>query len=271
MTDTAQADRDGRLVDAFVHRHYGLAGTLRLHRRALGGDLLRAPANVALAPVFLAVRLFALALHGLGAHGAARALSRPRLQFRSDVSRTLEAALLAEVLTPRGTGGPAPEARVRLLVEAHLGVRTAVSEITATLLVLLLGSVLFHVVTPGILSLTPLLSDRAAQALALSDFPLGERLGALWYGVFPVDTPAWVLLATGTALLVGLSLLTTFAGILSDPVQRATGLHRRRLRRLLARIDAGAGEAPALEGEYLLARLADLADACATAIRTLRP
>jgi hypothetical protein len=33
-------------VAAFVDRHFSLAGTLRLHRRAIGWDLLRVPANL---------------------------------------------------------------------------------------------------------------------------------------------------------------------------------------------------------------------------------
>jgi len=37
-------------VDAFVDQHFSLAGTLRLHRRTIGWDLLRVPANLLLAP-----------------------------------------------------------------------------------------------------------------------------------------------------------------------------------------------------------------------------
>jgi len=44
-------------IDAFVDRHFTLAGSLALHRRALGWDLLRAPANLFLAGPALAVKL----------------------------------------------------------------------------------------------------------------------------------------------------------------------------------------------------------------------
>src|SRR5258707_12617349 len=33
-------------IDLFVDRHFTLAGSLELHRRAIGWDLLRAPANL---------------------------------------------------------------------------------------------------------------------------------------------------------------------------------------------------------------------------------
>ena len=42
-------------VDLFVDQHFSLTGTLRLHRRAIGWDLLRVPANLLLSPATLAV------------------------------------------------------------------------------------------------------------------------------------------------------------------------------------------------------------------------
>ena len=44
-------------VAAFVDRHFGLIGALRLHRHALGLDLLRAPANVLLVVPYLSMQL----------------------------------------------------------------------------------------------------------------------------------------------------------------------------------------------------------------------
>src|SRR3954454_250764 len=40
--------RRGR-VDAFVDRHFSLSGALALHRKALGWDVLKVPANILLA------------------------------------------------------------------------------------------------------------------------------------------------------------------------------------------------------------------------------
>ncbi|MCY4500924.1 MAG: hypothetical protein OXE57_05125, partial [Alphaproteobacteria bacterium] len=61
----------------FVRRNFRLRGTLELHRRAVGRDLLRAPANIALAGPNLALEAAArLAPRGGDEGGAA---SRPRL------------------------------------------------------------------------------------------------------------------------------------------------------------------------------------------------
>ena len=49
------------LVDAFVQRHFTWPGTLRLHRAALGADILRAPVNVLMSPILVLARLAAWA------------------------------------------------------------------------------------------------------------------------------------------------------------------------------------------------------------------
>lgn len=262
----APAD-DHALVAAFVRRHYGVRGTWALHRHALGPDLLRAPANVLLAPWALALRLAALAARAAGVRGLAERLARRPLAFRSDLGRAVEAALLAEIVAPRQEAPPSD--LQRRLVADHVALRSAVAEIATTLAVVALGIAAFRALTPGVLSLAPVLTDHVGLARDIAAFPLGDRLGAAWYGLFPAARPLWQTLAVGAGLVLAFSLVTTFAGLLADPIQARLGIHRRRLLRLLARLDrAEAGDA--VEREILLARLGDLADAGATLARILR-
>ena len=58
-------------IRRFVRETFGLRGTLGLHRAALGGDLVRAPLNVILAPVFLLNRLAALVARAFNRHRVA--------------------------------------------------------------------------------------------------------------------------------------------------------------------------------------------------------
>lgn len=58
-------------IDAFVRANFRLAGTLRLHRAALGWDLLRAPLNVMLAPLHLLVMLAGVCARAVRLHGRA--------------------------------------------------------------------------------------------------------------------------------------------------------------------------------------------------------
>lgn len=265
-------DRDAALVQAFVRAHYSWRGAFRMHRASLGLDLLRAPINVALAPVFLIVRLTALGLMAVRLRRAGRWLAERRILLRSDASRAVERAVIEEILRHRPQPGDTNAAGRAHLVEDYAGTRSAVAEIATTLVVLGIGLIAFRAATPGVLSLAPLVSDRAAFNTAVAGFPLGEGLGRAWYGVFPHDLSGWFVAGVAILLVMTASVVTTFAGIVADPLQSALGIHQRRLMRLLARIDATTEEAtPGIAREHLLARLADLSDAAAALLRIMRP
>lgn len=269
--DTRPMTRRETAVRGFVRARFGPRGTLALHRHALGLDLLRAPVNVMLSPVFLLTRLAVPVLRRLGAPGAADWLARRRIFLASDLSRHIAADLTALVadLDAQGIGPKAPPEAVARAAADYAETRNAVSEITTSALVLLAGLVLFHRATPGVISLAGPLADMRAQSRAIDDFALGHWAGGLWYGVFPRDLSTIELVLTGVGLAVAASVVTTFAGLVADPVQLAAGTHRRRIMRLLARLDR-ADAAPALEREHWLARLGDLSDAALSLWRSLR-
>lgn len=270
LTDEAMARRRAA-VTRFVRDRYGPRGTLRLHRAALGWDLLRAPVNVMLSPVFLLTRLLAWLLSRLGARRAGGWLSARRVFLPSDMGRVIQSDLLALIadLDAQGIGPGAPDAITRHQAAALAETRNAVSEITTSLIVLASGFLLLGRATPGVISLAGPLAEMRAHATAVSDFMLGDRLGRAWYWAFPVELSPWTVVLTGIALAVAGSLVTTFAGLIADPVQVWTGTHRRRILRLLARLDR-AETGSAIGGEHLLARTGDLSDAVLMAWRNLR-
>lgn len=275
---TAGPDRveDARreAVARFVRARYGPAGTLRLHRRALGLDLLRAPVNVLLSPVFLLSRLGAWLLGRLGARRAADWLSGRRVFLQSDLGRLLQADLTAflQALAAQGLAPATPPERLAGIIADHTETRGAVAEITTSLLVLILGGLAFGAPMMGVFSLAGPVAEARARSRAIEDFALGRGLGRLWNGLFPAEPTAAQVVATGVILAILASLVTTFAGLLADPVQVATGIHRRRLMRLLARLDreAEGTSGGGLAREHLLARGGDLADAAMTLWRSLR-
>ena len=253
-------------VNDFVGRHFRLAGTLKLHGAALGWDLLRAPVNVALAPVFLLTKLAALLFRSVGLRRSAAWLGARRVLLPTSVSRAVTERIRLDLLQ-----GAELDPKIRKLIEDYAGVRSAVSEITTTLVVLAAGIALFGSATPGIVSLAPNISGYVVYSSAVENFPLGARLGKVWYGTFPVTQPLWFVTATGVALAMAASVLTTFAGIVADPIQARLGIHQRRLMRLLERIALAEGASPRLAPEHILARLADLADAGVSLVRVFRP
>jgi len=84
-------------LDDFVDRHFTFSGALALHRRALGWDLLRAPANLFLAGPALALKLMAWAARRGRMDPTALWLARRRLLLETDVAREIEWLVATEL------------------------------------------------------------------------------------------------------------------------------------------------------------------------------
>ncbi|WP_187970178.1 DUF6635 family protein [Aquibium microcysteis] len=303
--DRWSADDARARVPAFVGRTFLWPGTVRLHRAALGPDVVRTPANVFLSPVLVLVRLTGWTCAALRFERAAGWLRSRRILLRTDVSARLETAILqnllgigtsqhavdirrhglapailaAPELAATFDGLPEPqEARLRAdrIAEAiaeYSGTRSAVAELTTALLTLIAGAALFHALTPGMISIAPGVAEALARSTAVAAFPLGEMLGGLWYGVFPARTDPWLVAASLACLMSLGALVTTFAGLLADPLQALLGIHRRRLLRLIDTVEAelcGAGGRPFVAREHFMARVFDLWDAALSLVKALK-
>ena len=291
--------RRGR-IDAFVDRHFTFAGSVALHRRALGWDLLRAPANLFLAGPALGVRLIAWAARRGGMERVAAWLGGRRLLLETEVAREIEWLVATELLeipcrrrdrvsyrdaiaetiladdraaallvAPAGID---PDFRRRLTaaVEAYLGSRTATAEIATGFVAAGLGALVAKQATPGLVTLSSALAGVIAQQMAIAAFPLGAGLGGLWYGLFPAEAGPGLLAATTAGVFLAGAMLAAFSGVVTDPLQRRLGLHRARLERLLQILEADLSGGPGrnrLMRDHYVARLVDIFDLIALAMR----
>lgn len=249
-------------IQAFVRDTFGLRGSYDLHRVAFGWDMLRAPANVVLGPVFLLARLAGLLARRLGWPKLAAWLLGRKVLLDTDVSRAV-AAKMHQFLTDldqAGIGVSAPPPAIAREVENYTSVRSAVAEIATSVLVLIGGYAVFHLATPGVFSLAGQVAEMRAHADAVDQFPLGRGLGRMYYGVFSAHVSPWQLVLTGLFLAMFASIVTTFAGVIVDPIQVITGTHRRRLSRLVARLSDPVSAEATLPREHVAARLADVGD-----------
>ncbi len=241
-------------IAGFVHRTFSLRSALALHRRALGWDIVRAPVNLFLAPVHLVVQLAARLLGWLGARRASNAVRRCRLLLETDVAGEIARrvqtellelpccqpgrvfrrdALLEEIFADPELGDRlrAPLAAIgrqvgdenfrRRLDEAMLsyaGTRPAAAEITTGLLAAGIGALSVKHVTPGALTLGPLLAGVVAQQAAIASFPFGAALGGIWYGWFPASASTLLVGGITVASMGAAAVVACFAGILIGPV-----------------------------------------------------
>jgi len=151
--------------------------------------------------------------------------------------------------------------------------RDAVAELASGLLAIALSLSTLNVLAPSAFSLGPILAERYAEEEALSGFWAGRWAAGWYYSWWPAHA-SWSEIAAFTlGLMVVFSLVTTFMGLLTDPLQQALGLHDRRLYRLVATLEHAVrtDEAArlALPDPYL-SRIADLVDWVAFGLRYLR-
>jgi hypothetical protein len=284
----------------FIDRHFSLRGSLQIHRHAVGWDLLRAPVNVVVAVPQLAARILAAGGRHLKlTRRAAERLARLNLFLETRVGREIGWLIMTELLRlPASDGKRVSETdafaeevmkdprvkrsveRAAAVLEAHAGdeeffgrleeklrvytdTRAAAADMVTVLTMVGAGAGAMNKFTPGAMTLVPALSAALAQHLAISNFWLGSFIGSGYYAVFPAAaSPALVVGTAGTVLAVG-AVLTAFAGVLSDPLQRRMGLHKRRLEKLLNTLErelvGSIPERMALHDHYV-ARVLDLVD-----------
>lgn len=292
-------------VPPFVARHFTLPGTLHLHRAALGWDILKAPINVLLSPVFVLTRIAAYVCYLVGLQGAAGWLARRRILLRTAVSKLVEVHIATDLLelpntrdtvtygqgellhtvlaAPQfremirkresATDARALGQRVADALTEYAATRSAVAEMTTAMCTLAVGALTFQALTPGMISMAPGVADAMARSTAIAEFPLGQTIGGMWYGVFTARAAPWLVFVTMVCLVMIGSVVAAFAGVLADPVQCRLGIHRRRLLRLIDTLEdelAGIGEKPFVAREHFYARFMDLWDALASISRAFR-
>lgn len=290
----------------FSRRHFSFRGAIRMHRAALGADLVRAPVNLALALPHLLKMLVCTLFERFGWQRAANRLRHLPTQIQTAVAREIDwlmwteflelphrsgervskrdalaelllaepevarAMTAAKELAAKHSGDAAFNARLTDSMARYTGARIAAAEIATALASAGVGGLVAQQLTPTAFTLGPALAAIFAQQAAIIAFPLGTGLGGAWYAVFPAE-PSWQLVAGITVGLLALSsVIAAFAGIVADPVQRALGIHRRRLEKLVDSIEAdllGTGPGNFQVRAHYVARLFDFFEAVRLAAR----
>ena len=293
-------------IDDFVDRTFSLSGSLRLHRRAVGWDLVRSPANLALSAPHLAARVSAGLARRAGLAPAADWLDSRRYFLQTDVARELEWRLFTELLElpirqgervserdaladeilrdPRIAPGsedalqsPAEQEAFRAwlagAVSTYEGTRVSAADLTTAAVSAGVGALAFKKLTPGMLSLGPATAQMLVQHAAIAGFPLGSGAGALWYGVFPAAAPAALSIGLTGGLLAAGAVIAAFSGVVTDPIQRGLGLHQRRLGRLIDCLErelTGQGDSRFTVRDHYVARTLDVIEALGLVWRAAR-
>ena len=164
-------------------------------------------------------------------------------------------------------------ARLAMAISGYAGTLGATAKVTTGSIAAGICALSVKHATPGMVSLASVVANMLAQQAAIAAFPLGAGLGAWRYGMYPIAASAELVATTIGAFAVVGALFAVFSGIVTNPLQRLIGLHRRRLLRLIGALEDvicadGEGRFPLCD--HYVARLVDLLDLPAALLRTVR-
>jgi hypothetical protein len=256
-------------VEPFVDNTFSFSKAWEVNKKALGKDLLKAPANALWTPLYFLGTSLGKGLKKINLNSAGETLSNLPPGFTTDVelevqwkvyteflklpfkqedkefsgNRLLEIILEDEALAPIIQESMQSISNLtlekngeNLLTEnilEYVDSRKAASELSATLIGTATGYITSRSLNFGAVGLGQTLATSAAYHSAVSTFALGNTLGGVFYSVVPisVSTGAVVLSTGGIAALLGV--VSAFGGVIADPIQKKLGLHQKKLNKLV--------------------------------------
>jgi hypothetical protein len=294
----AYSDSRRRNITPFIAEHFSFKGALGLNKCAFGKDLLRAPANLAWAPFYFAAKLGGGVAKKVGMQTVSEKLKKVKPGFRTDVEKKVEwlmyseflelpfvegervcdknalltfilaedrmISLFEEKLLPFATIGTDSKEREKLeeKLSTYVDNRKDVAELTTAIMGISAGLAAHKGLNMGAIGLGQT-AAAIAQHLAISNFFLGQTLGGLYFSVFPTAASMGLIVGATGGIAAAMGIVSAFAGVIADPVQKSLGLHHKKLRKLVDAVEnqlLGKSKESYVLREGLVARLLDFID-----------
>jgi len=250
-------------VPRFIDQNFRYPGAWKTNKVALGLDLLRAPINLFWAPIYAICTVLGDISRRLSWLAIANCLCRVPTGLTTRVQQHISLLITRDLLgaasdttllesevaqaleelyrRPDNNTTPGSDANLRDRLKPVLDdalaqytvTRTASADITNTVACTVLGAFAWQKFTPGGIGIGVAVAMIWAREQAAGSFILGEFLGDLYYRLFPPEPSLLQISGSIAGVLAVLAALASLSGLLTDPLQSATGLHRRRLNRLI--------------------------------------
>lgn len=256
-------------VPIFIKQHFHIKGALKIHKKAFGKDLYKAPLNIAWSVPYLLTRATSTLLKKVGEKKISAFLRRTPIGFETNVQKEVKWLLYTEFLELPYADGERTSEKDALFEEIlnqkevneiltdyldkiglkskdshfkeqlekklmeYSSSRTAASELAGNIITLATGYFAFHKATPGTLTGGSAAAAAIAQQIAVSNFWLGSTIGSMYYSIFPATASTGLIIASTGTLMAAMAVLSSFIGIITDPIQAKLGLHKKRLDKLI--------------------------------------
>lgn len=252
-------------IPHFIKTHFWVPGCWQTNRLAFGVDLLRAPINLIWAPLYLCFQLLFFALGKAGWLGAKKWAAKIPAGLTTKVQRNINGLIQNELLDVEklhtcidkyllpvanqliaeqelhGEDKRKVYSELNSIVDDALKQlmqsRTAAADISNTIFAAMVGAIAFKKFTPGGIGIGLIVAGVWVKLRAQQNFMLGETAGGWYYTVFPPQANTTENLVAIIAVMLVLSVIATFSGLVTDPLQALLGVHKRRLNKLVNRLE----------------------------------
>ncbi len=294
-------------VPEFAKKYFSFRGALRLNRKAFGADIFKGPLNVLWSVPYIGLKASSALSRKVGFEKIPSLIERVPAGLETRVQKEInwliftdlleipydqgnrksnKDALLEEILNQPEISSQfsnelstiyskSKDPKFRPALERNLmeysRSRTAATDLAGTLISLSAGATMFGKMTPGAMTTGGAIATAIAQHTAISHFVLGSTLGSLYYSIFPATASMGLVVASTGTFMAFLAILTSFSGIIADPIQYKLGIHQKRLKKLIECLDKelrGSGDSGFKIRDQYIARVFDLLDLFKKAART---
>jgi hypothetical protein len=294
-------------VPEFSKKFFSLKGSLQVNKKAFGSDLYKAPVNILWALPYIGAKASSSLFKKMGFQKIPAHLEKIPIGFETKVQQEINWAIFTELLElpyARGDRKSMKDAlfaemlnqpeisslfsgdlikihfksknpKFRAALEENLTEysksRTAAADLAGNIITISAGATMFSKLTPGVLTTGGAVASAIAQQVAISNFMFGPTLGGLYYGLFPASASMGLVIASTGSLMAALAILTSFSGVVTDPIQHKLGIHQRRLFKFIDSLERelrGKGDSKFHIRDQYVARIFDLLDLIKRAAQT---
>lgn len=250
-------DRKSR-VDDFIDRHFSVQETLEIQKKTFHIDLVFNPLNALWSIPYLTLKKSVETLDKLGWAKLTPVMDKIPSGIKTGYQKEIEKliatelldynALVAELRQHPGLNKLITTSELRLNefkikaqiskeIDKYSSSQSMITDLSGSVMALLMGWYFFGDRTLGVLGMGNRIARKMAHDKAASGFVFGEKLGSTFYNVFPPEpTRAQVYLATfGIGIL--LTGFSVFAAVMSDPLRKNLGLHKKKLNELIENLE----------------------------------
>lgn len=250
-------DRKKR-VDDFIDRHFSIQETIEIQKKSFPIDLLFNPLNALWSIPYLSLKKSVETLDKMGWAKLTPAMDKIPSGIKTGYQKEVEKMIATELLdydalvlelrkhptinklitTNELTLNEFKiKAEINKEIDKYSSSQAMITDLSGSVMTLLMGWYFFGDKTLGIFGIGDRLARRMAHDKAASGFVFGEKLGSAFYHAFPpAPTNTQVYMATlGVGVL--LTAFSVFVAVMSDPLRKRLGLHKKKLNDLIESLE----------------------------------